>query len=76
MCRVRPEDFAIAVRNALQGEYPESLSGDARAWIDAMYLAHGEFYSSRLEHAFTEEFLRRCGLSDDEIGHALGALHP
>ena len=34
------------------------------------------YYTSRLEHVFTEEFLRRCGLSDGEIFHALGALHP
>jgi hypothetical protein len=71
-----PDEFAKTVRAALEGEYPENLPDDARAWIDAMYHAHGELYSSRLEHAFTEEFLRRCGLSDDEILHALGALHP
>jgi hypothetical protein len=71
-----PDEFARAVRAALEGEYPENLPDEARAWIDAMYHAHGELYSSRLEHAFTEEFLRRCGLNDDEIFHALGALHP
>lgn len=71
-----PDEFATAVRTALEGDYPESLPHEARAWIDAMYRAHGELYTSRLEHAFTEEFLRRCGLSDDEIFHALGALHP
>lgn len=71
-----PETLAAALRTALDGDYPESLSNEARAWIDAMYLAHGDLYSSRLEHGFTEEFLRRCGLSDDEIFHVLGALHP
>jgi hypothetical protein len=71
-----PDDFAKAVRTALEADYPESLPEIARAWVDAMYHAHGELYGSRLEHAFAEEFLRRCGLTDHEIFHALGALHP
>ena len=71
-----PDEFATAVRTALEGDYPENLPDEARAWIDAMYHAHGELYASRLEHAFAEEFLRRCGLNDGEIFHALGALHP
>lgn len=73
---MKPDEFAYAVRDALQGDYPEGLSGDARAWIDAMHHAYGELYGSRLEHAFSEEFLRRCGLNDAEIAHALGGLHP
>lgn len=73
---MQPVDLAAAIRAALDGDYPENLPPDVRAWIDAMYHAHGELYVSRLEHAFTEEFLRRCGLRDDEIDHALGALHP
>jgi hypothetical protein len=73
---MQPEDFASEVRRALEAEYPEDLPEDARAWIDAMYHAHGDLYGSRLEHGFAEEFLRRCGLDDDEIAEALGALHP
>lgn len=71
-----PEQFAAEIREALRNGYPENLSPDARAWIDSMYHAHGDLYASRLEHAFAEEFLRRCGLSNDEIIDALGALHP
>jgi hypothetical protein len=71
-----PEDLAADIRRALSADYPTSLSPTGRAWIDAMYQAHGELYSSRLEHSFTEEFLRRCGLTDEEIFEALGALHP
>ena len=71
-----PDEFANQVRAALGAEYPEHLPVEARAWIDAMYHAHGPLYESRLEHGFTEEFLRRCGLTDDEIFEALGALHP
>lgn len=72
-----PDDLAKEIRIALEDEaYPDSLKPEARAWIDAMYKAHGALYESGLEHAFTEEFLRRCGLDDDEVFHALGALHP
>lgn len=46
------------------------------AWIDGMYRAHGALYQSGPEHAFAEEFFQRCGLTNDEILHALGALHP
>lgn len=76
VCRMTPEEFADAVRLALEADYPESLTETARAWIDSMYLAHGDLYVSRLEHAFAEEFLRRCGLNDGEIAHTLGGLHP
>ena len=72
-----PEELGNSIRRALAEEpYPESLTAEARSWIDAMYRAHGALYESGLEHAFTEEFLRRCGLKDDEIMEALGALHP
>jgi hypothetical protein len=71
-----PEDLAVEIRQALSGDYPENLSPEARAWIDAMYQAHGDLYFSRVEHTFAEEFLRRCGLTDAEIFGALGALHP
>jgi len=71
-----PEDLAAEIRRALSGDYPESLSSEARAWVDAMYQAHGDLYFSRVEHTFAEEFLRRCGLTDTEIFEALGALHP
>ena len=73
---MRPSELAEDIRSALRGDYPENLSPDVWAWIEAMYLAHGDLYSSRLEHAFTEEFLRRCGLTDEEIFEALGRLHP
>jgi hypothetical protein len=71
-----PDDLAAEIRRALPDEYPENLSPEARAWIDAMYHAHGDLYFSRVEHLFAEEFLRRCGLEDHEISEALGALHP
>ena len=75
--QVTPQELGESIRRALAEEhYPESLSSEARSWIDEMYRAHGPLYESRPEHAFAEEFLRRCGLSDDEIMHALGALHP
>jgi hypothetical protein len=72
-----PNELGQSIRGALEDEhYPESLSAEARSWIDSMYRAHGALYESRPEHSFAEEFLRRCGLTDDEIHHALGALHP
>jgi hypothetical protein len=71
-----PEELAAEIRRALPDDYPENLSSEARAWIDAMYHAHGDLYQSRVEHLFAEEFLRRCGLTDDEVFAALGALHP
>lgn len=71
-----PEDLAAEIRRALAEDYPSNLSRDARAWIESMYQAHGDLYFSRLEHAFAEEFLRRCGLADAEIFAALGPLHP
>ncbi len=73
---MKPSDLAEDIRSALKGDYPENLSPDTWAWIETMYLAHGDLYFSRLEHAFTEEFLRRCGLTDEEIFEALGRLHP
>lgn len=71
-----PDQLAATIRDALARDYPSALPEDAREWIDVMYHAHGDLYPSRLEHAFTEEFLRRCGLHEDEIEHTLGALHP
>lgn len=77
MAELTPEELGDSIRRALAEEpYPENLTAEARTWIDAMYRAHGSHYESGPEHAFTEEFLRRCGLTDDEIMHALGALHP
>lgn len=74
---MNPEKLAHTIRQTLEDDrYPEGLPLDTRSWIDAMYRAHGPLYGSEPEHAFTEEFLRRCGLSDGEIHHALGALHP
>jgi hypothetical protein len=71
-----PAQLAASIRTAIADDYPASLAGEARAWIDAMYHAHGDLYGSRLEHDFTKEFLRRIGLGQAEIDHALGALHP
>ena len=71
-----PAQLAASIRTAIEDDYPVSLSEEARAWIDAMHQAHGDLYESRLEHSFTKEFLRRCGLDRTEIDHALGALHP
>lgn len=73
---MKPAELAEDIRTALRGNYPEDLSPETWEWIRAMYLGHGDLYSSRLEHLFAEEFLRRCGLTDDEIFEALGALHP
>ncbi len=73
---MNPAELATEIRAALRGEYPEDLSHQARTWIDSMYRGHGDQYFNRLEHRFTEEFLRRCGLADAEISRALGALHP
>lgn len=72
-----PQEVGDSIRRALDEEpYPENLTEAARSWIEAMYRAHGTLYESGAEHAFTEEFLRRCGLTNDEITQALGALHP
>jgi hypothetical protein len=77
VAQVTPQELGESIRQALADEhYPESLSSEARSWIDEMYRAHGALYESRPEHAFADEFLRRCGLTNAEIMQALGALHP